>query len=181
MSHTLLILIHSVDRAEFRILFHCQAFTASHNPPRRCLLISCCSHFWWPWPPRCFPLFCLRFFHPRTLLPHASLLSDFFHPSPLPLWSPAVKQIQTTFLSSAQAKSRCCLQSCCCTLIGQCSNLPERSHLLDKSSTNPGQALRDFRLIRNEFTRPFVLYLIFFVLSFVLTLSLILFHLCFIN
>lgn len=66
--------------------------------------------------------------------------------------------------------------SCSCTLIGKCCNSAERSHLFDKSSVNTSQTLRDFRLIKNEFAR-----LLFFIkflggLSFILILSLILFH-----
>lgn len=76
----------------------------------------------------------------------------------LPLWSPAVIEILTTFWCGTQPKSMLLATkkkketlSCSCTLIGQCCNGAERSHLFDKSSVNTSQTLRDFRLIKNEF------------------------------
>lgn len=132
----------------FSLVFHCQAFTISHNLlPQQWLLISYSSHSQWPWPPCCFVLH----------LPPPCWF--FVHPSSLPLWSPAVIEILTTFWCGTQPKSMLLAKkkkkkktlSCSCTLIGQCCNGAERSHLFDKSSVNTSQTLRDFRLIKNEF------------------------------
>lgn len=151
-------------------LFHFQVFTQS--APALSLEKSAALTFGWPWHPAGSTCFVCDSF---ILHASPSCLSPFrfFHPSsPLPLWSPAVKEIQNAFWA-ARTKVK---MICFCTQIGQCSNCRKGLICL----INPSRALQEFRMIRSEFTRFvfcfFYLSFNFFVLSFVLFLSSIPFH-----
>lgn len=141
-------------------LFHFQVFTQS--APALSLDKSAALTFGWPWHPAGSTCFVCDSF---ILHASPSCLSPFwfFHPSsPLPLWSPAVKEIQNAFWAARTkvkmwlAKKK--LRICFCTQIGQCSNCRKGLICL----INPSRAPQEFRMIRSEFTRfVFCFYLSF--------------------
>lgn len=159
----------------------------THSSPA----LSLRKSFGWPWHPAD-SLVLLGLFHP-VCFSHTPLSSQilFFHPSTLPLWSPAVKEIQILFERRTPRSDVICKKKkknwrVCFTFRLENSVIAREVLSHDKCSINPSWALQGFKMIRGEFllsTFGFFFFLIcsffsfyFLVLSFVLILSRVLFH-----
>lgn len=95
--------------------------------------------------------------------PHAPLFSDFFpHPCSLPLWSPAVKEIQNAFRARAHRSQDVTCRICFCPEDGQCSNHQEGLVCLLSTQSTQDEPCRTLEWL------GVIFHLFFFSLSFLI-------------